>query len=245
VELNEIIGTGARATVYRSGEYAIKLYNEGYDRTAVFYEALINSIVEGTKLHIPSVHEVLNINNQMALSMDYLKGISLMDCIINDMENATRYVDDMVKLQIDIHSRKVWLPFSLKDRLRRKIASNQDLRDEKKNVILESLDKLPDDNALCHGDFHGYNILSCHGQYWIIDWVDSTSGCADGDACRTYMIYLFYAPELADLYLKSYCKHSGKEKGQILMWLPVIAAARLSENIPKEKEKIMQLINVH
>lgn len=73
--------------------------------------------------------------------------------------------------------------------------------------------------------------------------MDSTYGCADGEACRTYMIYSFYAPELAELYLTLYCKETGKERHRILAWLPVVATARLSENITNEQEKIMALIN--
>lgn len=73
--------------------------------------------------------------------------------------------------------------------------------------------------------------------------MDSTYGCADGDACRTYMIYSLYAPQLAELYLTLYCKYSLKEKNDILKWLPVVSAARLSENIANEKEQIMSWIN--
>lgn len=242
MELNKVIGTGAQATVYCSGNYAIKLFKENYNKTAIFYEALINSIIENTGLAMPKTYEVLNIGRQMAIKMDYIKGVSLIDCIIKDADNAAAYIEKMVKLQVQMHSKKVSLPFSLKDSLKDKIQGNEDLGITQKERLLMLLKELPDGDELCHGDFHGYNILVCDGEYWIIDWVDSTYGCSDGDACRTYMIYLMHAPELAEIYLMLYCKETRKEREKILAWLPVVAAARLNENIADEKEKIMSWI---
>lgn len=243
MELNNIIGVGAQATVYSLGKYAIKLFKENYDKSNVFYEALINSMVENIGIHIPKVYEVLNIEKQIAIKMDYIKGISLFDAIYKDIENVSLYVDQMVKLQIEINSKKILLPFSLKDKLKYKIKQNDELTDTQKNKLLEQLNKLPDGNELCHGDFHGNNILICEEKYWVIDWIDATYGCADGDACRTYMIYYLYARELAEIYLTLYCENTRKTKDRILAWLPVIAGARLSENNSNEKEMLLSLIN--
>ena len=37
----EIVGKGAQATVYAKGEYAVKLYREGYPKRVVFAEAYV------------------------------------------------------------------------------------------------------------------------------------------------------------------------------------------------------------
>ncbi|MHC1683958.1 MAG: phosphotransferase [Clostridiaceae bacterium] len=244
MELNKVVGTGYYGTVYCSGKYAIKLFKEGYSKAAIFYEAMINSIIENTELSVPKIYEVLSIDKQMAIKMDYIKGVSLIDCIIKDADNTAVYFEKMVKLQVEMHSKKIFLPFSLKDRLKDKIQGNENLSITHKEKVLTILKELPDGNELCHGDFHGNNILVSDGEYWIIDWVDSTCGCADGDACRTYMTYSLYAPEgLAEMYLMLYCKETGKEREQILAWLPVVAAARLSENIAHEEEKLIACIN--
>jgi tRNA A-37 threonylcarbamoyl transferase component Bud32 len=243
LELNESIGIGAQATVYSSGNYAIKLFKENCNKSNVFYEALINSMVEDIGIPVPKVYEVLNVENKMAIKMDYIKGISLFEAISKDIDNAVFYIEQMVKLQIEIHSKKILLPLSLKNKLQDKIISNKELSDAQKNKVLILLSKLPDGNELCHGDFHGNNILVCHKKYWVIDWIDSTYGCADGDACRTYMIFYLYARELAEVYLSLYCSNTGKTRDEILTWLPVIAAARLSENNSNEKETLLFWIN--
>lgn len=243
MKLDKVIGKGAQATVYGSGKYAIKVFNETCDKTGVFYEALVNSIIENIDLPVPKTYEVLNINNQMAIKMDYIKGMSLFDCIFKDEDNIMIYMESMVKLHRDIHSKKASVPFSLKGRLKNKIIDNKELSITAKEKILNILSGLPDGNELCHGDFHGYNIMVDNDKYWVIDWVDSTYGCADGDVCRTYMMYMLHAPEQGEIYLDLYCKEAGKEKDKILEWLPVIATARLSENINNEREKIMEWIS--
>lgn len=245
MELNNIIGVGAQATVYSSGKYAVKLFKENYDKSNVFYEALINSKVENIGIAVPKVYEVINVENKMAIKMDYIKGISLFDAIYKDIDNTALYLEEMVKLQIAINSKKILLPFSLKYRLMYKIEQNDELTDTQKNKLLEQLNKLPDGNELCHGDFHGNNILIYDEKYWVIDWIDSTYGCPDGDVCRTYLIYYLYARELADIYLTLYCENTGKAKDRILAWLPVIAGARLSENNSNEKEILLSLINAN
>ncbi|WBW95702.1 phosphotransferase [Oceanirhabdus sp. W0125-5] len=243
MELDKVIGTGAQATVYSSENYAVKLFKENYNKTDVFYEALINSIIENTQLRVPKTYEVLSIDNQMAIKMDYIKGESLFNCIFKDEDSTEAYMKQMIRIQLEIHSKRVYLPFLLKDKLKNKIQGNENLSIAHKENMLTLLNDLPEGNELCHGDFHGYNILVCEGEYWIIDWIDSTTGCADGDACRTYLLYSLYFPELAEMYLMLYCKETGKEKERILAWLPVLAAARLSENIGNEEEKLMSIIN--
>lgn len=243
MNLDKVIGKGAQATVYCSDQYAIKLFDETCDKTGVFYEALVSSIIENTDLPVPKIYEILNINNQMAIKMDYINGTSLFDCISKNPENTMVYMENMVKLHKEIHSKKATVPLSFKGRLKNKIEGNKDLSGIEKEKILTILNRLPDGNELCHGDFHGYNIMVEDEKYWIIDWVDSTYGCAEGDVCRTYMMYMLHVPELGEIYLDLYCKETRKEKDKILEWLPVIATARLSENIPNEKEKIMEWIS--
>lgn len=106
MKLNNVVGTGAQATVYSCGKYAIKLFKEGYSKTSIFYEALINSMIENTELPVPKTYEVLSIDKQMAIKMDYIKGMSLIDYIVNDLDNTAVYIEKMVKLQVEMHSKK-------------------------------------------------------------------------------------------------------------------------------------------
>ncbi|MGL4337582.1 MAG: phosphotransferase [Turicibacter sp.] len=239
MELTKVVGTGAQATVYLCGDDAIKVFNEACSKTAIFYEALINSMIEQTHIRIPKTYEVVTVDHRLAIKMDYVRGVSLIDCLLKDPENSLTYVEKMVDLHIEIHKEVVELPFSFKQRLQNKIKLTDRLDTAQKETVLNTLDQLPEGKTLCHGDFHGYNILVCNKEYWTIDWIDASYGCSNGDVCRTYMIYSIYAKEVADLYLTLYCNKSGKTRDEILAWLPVIAAARLSEKVEGELEQLM------
>lgn len=242
MKLYNKIGTGMQANVYLYNNSAIKVFRQGYDKASVFFEAMINSMIESVGVPMAKVHEVLNIDNKLAIKMDYIKGESLHKCLLSDIGNINNYVDIMVDLQLKVHSKEIWLPLSFKDKLKDRIIRVMSIDESKKSRLLNMIGKLPEGNALCHGDFHGYNIIKQGTEYYIIDWVDASKGCADADVCRTYLLCIFYFPEIVELYLESYCVKACRQKEDVLKWLPVIAAARLSDNNEGEKEKIFEIL---
>lgn len=68
----------------------------------------------------------------------------------------------------------------------------------------------------------------------VIDWVDASAGDIRADVYRTYLLYSQFSSELADIYLRLYCEKSGLLKSEVFQWAPVIAGARLSENVSSE-----------
>ncbi|MDD4797679.1 MAG: phosphotransferase [Eubacteriales bacterium] len=102
---------------------------------------------------------------------------------------------------------------------------------ERRKNLLRLLESFETDDRLCHGDFHALNLMWTSQGMQIIDWVDAGSGSALADVCRSYLLYLLYRPEIAQLYLEIYCSKANVAKQRVLMWLPVIAGARLSETV--------------
>jgi aminoglycoside phosphotransferase (APT) family kinase protein len=100
------------------------------------------------------------------------------------------------------------------------------------------------DNYLCHGDYHAFNLILNEDHVTIIDWVDASAGDIKADVYRTYLLYTQFSMDLADLYLRLYCDRSGIRQDEILLWAPIIAAGRLSENVSSEKEsRLIELVN--
>jgi tRNA A-37 threonylcarbamoyl transferase component Bud32 len=108
--------------------------------------------------------------------------------------------------------------------------------------LLLSLDDGSD--CLCHSDFHPLNILYDGNKHWIIDWVDATAGNPLADACRTYLIFKQYMSRSAGIYLRMFCNEAKTKQNDVLAWQPVIAAARLSENMDdKARTWLLDLIS--
>jgi len=70
----EIVGRGAQSTVYAKGEYAVKLYREGYRKWVVFSEACIMANLELVNFPSPRIYEVLLVDGRYGLRMDRVKG---------------------------------------------------------------------------------------------------------------------------------------------------------------------------
>ncbi|GAE32884.1 phosphotransferase [Halalkalibacter hemicellulosilyticusJCM 9152] len=78
----------------------------------------------------------------------------------------------------------------------------------------------------------------------MIDWVDSSAGDIRADVYRTYLLYSQFSSELANMYLRLYCEKSRLLSSEVFQWAPIIAGARLSENVSSENsERLMEIIS--
>lgn len=240
----EIVGEGATTKIYRDGEKAIKLYvNAPHDEAE--NEANLQAFASKAGLPVPSIYGVRKLDKMMtALDMEYIPGKPLMQERMNKNQRLDA-IQTLAKLQCMVHAINAdGLPKQI-DRLAWKIGRNSYLEQSVKDdllVLLQSLDN--NSYSLCHGDFHPLNILYDGSKYWIIDWVDATSGNPLADACRTYLIFKQFMSRSSGIYLRLFCKEAGAKQEDVLAWLPVLAAARMIENMDeKARVSLIQIIN--
>ncbi len=243
MKLEKLIAKGSNNEVYRSGDLAVKVFGNDYPKADVLSEALIAARVEETGINIPNVKEVTVIDGKWAIAMDYIDGKTLADSMKEDPANMEKYVDQMVDIQLDMHSKKCPMLGKLKDKLYSRIDS-LDIEETKKYELLTRLDSAPKHKKLCHGDFNPQNIIISGGKPYIIDWNHATRGNASADVARTYLWLCLYMPDIADMYMNKFCEKSKTDKTYVQRWLPVVAAARLTKHIPEEQELISKWIDV-
>ena len=240
-----LIGSGAQADVYLFDNKAVKIFKEAYAQADAHYEADIHERVYQLGLPVPRIYEVKKINGQMAIIMEYIEGVPLGTIMLNDMENINSYLKTSVNIQLDVNARKADGFPKLNDKLIKKIKNTPLLDDKTKNCLVKKADALEIENKLCHGDFHVLNLIKTFSDIKIIDWMDASSGSAAADACRTYLLYLLYRNDVADLYMNMYCSESGINRDDVISWLPVVAGARLDENTTdKDIKLLLSLINI-
>lgn len=92
-----------------------------------------------------------------------------------------------------------------------------------------------------------------------IDWTNAYIGDPMGDVARTSLIFLspfnppgtpkililplrLFKKVMNRVYLKEYCKQADIQPESIRQWILPVAAARLQENIPGEREWLIKLI---
>ena len=242
----ELISSGVNSEVYKEGDLVIKLFREGYEKADVLNEALINARVEKTGLNIPSIHEVTVNDGRWAISMDYIKGKTLQQLMDENPDKADKYLDMLVDIQMDMHTKKCSMLNKLKDKLYSRIDGLLDIEESVKYELLTRLDSAPKHKKLCHGDFNPLNIIISDKDKkpYIIDWNHATQGNASADVARTYLWFSLYNKAYAEKYMDKFCEASKTNKSYVQRWLPVVAAARLSKGIEEENELLRKWIDV-
>ncbi len=149
-----------------------------------------------------------------------------------------------VDIQMRIHSMSAASLEPMTEKLTRQIESVKGLDKKHKSALLEKLDSMKFENRLCHGDFHLHNLIMSDDKVAIIDWIDASSGDIRADVYRTCLLYSQVSSDLAEMYLRLYCQRSGLSKEEIIAWSPIIAGARLSENVSSENnERLLNIVN--
>lgn len=246
MELEKKLAEGKNNVVYQSGDLAVKVFKDKYPKADVLNEALITAQVENTGLNIPKIKEVSVIDGKWAIAMDYIPGKTIEQLMKENPEKKHEYLEMLVDLQIDMHSKTCTILKKLKDKLYDRINGLDVIDAAKKYELLTRLDGAPKHNKLCHGDFTPQNVIISDkdGKPYIIDWNHATIGNASADIARSYLWLSLYMPDIADDYMSLFCKKTDTDKVYVQKWLPVVAAARLYNNIPEEKGLIMKWIDV-
>jgi len=240
-ELGAAIGRGKMAEVFAYGEHVAKLYEAGAPASLAFREALNLALVESLELPAPAVREVRRFGDRWGLVMERAEGIAFADAVQADPAQSATYLSAMVRLHQDIHAQPALHFRQLKDRLAVNVGRAPALGPARQRRLAEALAALPDGDRLCHGDFHPFNIIGRPGTAVVIDWLDATSGPPAADVCRTYVLIVQHLPELARSYVDAYAAAAGMATTQIMAWVPVVAAARIAEDVPAELDGLLAM----
>lgn len=243
MKLGNPIAKGNTAKIYLSENKIVKIYYSLSDKESTI-EANKQRYAYSCGLPVPKILDVAKINGRPAIIMEYIKGETLDELMLKNKKQTEYYMNISVNVQLEIHS---IIPDNIEtmyDKLYLQIESTNILDKKQKDYLLTKLESFTYKKRLCHGDFHVFNLIMADKQVVIIDWIDSSAGDIHADVYRTYLLYSQYSSELADMYLRIYCEKSGMLKSEIFKWAPIIAGARLSENVSSENaEQLMEIIN--
>lgn len=239
MKLDQILAKRSNKTIYRNEDTVIKVFEKSHPKPLILNEALNQSRVEETGLKIPNILAVGNIDGNWSITMDYIPGKTLHQLMKENPDKADEYLELFVDLQIEMHSKSAPLLNKLKDKLNRQIQSVEDLDATAKYELLMRLDSMPKHTKLCHGDFLPSNIIINDSGAYILDWSHATQGNASGDTATTYLKMVLYYPELADKYIKLFCKKSDTALQYVQKWLPIVAAQQLLKAETEEEKEFL------
>lgn len=260
-------GRTAEIYAWHAGQ-VLKLFYEWFELENIEKEARITRAVHASGLPVPAVGEIVHVNERYGLVYERVDGVSMLEHIKRKPWNALRYFRRIAELHAQLHASTIQanLP-SQRHELEKNIERAQALPAHLQFQVLAALERMPDGDRLCHGDFTPANILITAQGEVIIDWFRASHGNPLADLARTTNLALgatrtkqirrpflsFGATKTSQIqnslfqalgricypaYLNYYFKLCPGGEAEYHRWLPIVAAARLSDNIP-ELEKML------
>lgn len=259
--LREKIGEGRTAEIFKyDDQCVVKLFKDGMGKSFAMNEHRILTGLHGEGIFAPNGYKVIEIDNRYGVVCDYVKGTTMLELLGKSPLKFSQLAKQMAYIHYNMQKEvKLDLEHG-HDRLIRHINATDMLEIEEKQLLTEQVMKLPKCQLLCHGDLHPDNIMLYKNDYVIIDWESATLGHPLADVARTSLMFKYGTlPDDLSLikkkiihmtrklflnaYLNAYIKLAKCHKKDILLWEPVVAAARLVEGIPlKEKEQLKKII---
>ncbi|MBS4196076.1 phosphotransferase family protein [Lederbergia citri] len=255
--LEKIIGKGNTAEVYEFGKKdVIKLFYDTIPLEWVKREFENSKLINELGIPAPTTKSMEKINDRIGIVYERIVGKNFTQMLSSKPLLVLKHASNFAKLQALYHTKIADNLPSQKEYLSKNITYTNLLNLEEKKIILEKLRDLPDDNKICHGDYHSDNITFQNGEAKILDWMTCTSGNPAGDVARTLIIMKFsFLPQdmpkatkiliqlvrnvFVRAYLNSYIKLANISKVNIAEWLLPVMAARLTEGIPDGEKQFL------
>ena len=240
-----VIAQRKHKTIYRDGDKTVKVFDTEYSKADVLNEALNQARIEETGLNIPKLLGVNMIDGKWAIVNEYIEGKTLTELMEENPEKKDEYIDLLVELQMEVHSKKSPLLTKLKDKMNRKISLSS-LDATTRYELHTRLEGMPKHNKVCHGDFNPSNvIISDDGKAYILDWSHATQGNASADVARTYLLFCLNGDtDGAEKYLNAFCKKSDTAKQYVQKWMPIVAASQSVKGNEEEREFLLKWADV-
>jgi uncharacterized protein (TIGR02172 family) len=242
----ELIARGRTAEVYAWGtDKVVKVYFPGFSAEDAQYEAKVAAAVQESGVACPRFYEQVEFEGRPGLVYERIEGVPMSELVMKAPWRVPALAKRMAKLHREMHQPlvKADLP-NQREKYTRRIEHSQVLPAPLKSRLLAAYAKIPDENRLCHGDFHPGNILSTAEKDLTIDWMDVSVGHPLGDVARTTILLSGMAATVPippvrwlvnwfhSTYLQAYFA-SGGDQAVYRAFLPIVAAARLAEGIPE------------
>jgi len=257
-ERGKLIGQGRTAEVYAWGDdRVLKLYRAGWHASWAEREAYISRAVSATGLPVPAVGGAIEVDGRQGILFGRVAGPSMLQQFGAKPWTLVRALRAFTDLHLAMHRQAVHELPSQRQQLIRLIEGASPVPDGVRAAALERLERLPDGDALCHGDYHPDNVLVTRNGPIIIDWGGASRGHPLADVARTALLLQVGEPLSSQLnrwllasaralvrraYVRRYLRLRPASAGELAAWRLPIAVARLGEGIAEERGKLLRLI---
>jgi aminoglycoside phosphotransferase (APT) family kinase protein len=258
--MRDVLGVGRTAQVLADKDGAVvKLFFDWVPIQLIDAEERATAAAVAASAPAPRLLGRVERENRAGLVLERVDGPSMLAELTAHPWQILTLATRLARLQADIHAcAGVRLPV-LRERLRSRIELAAELSGRARDWSLARLDTLPDGDHLLHGDLHPDNVILATRGAVAIDWMAAARGDSAADAARTALILELGAPPpgisetrrvliaagrraFRARWLEAYVRASMVRPADITAWRPVVAAARLGDNIHEEKRRLCAIV---
>ncbi|MDQ1910665.1 aminoglycoside phosphotransferase family protein [Paenibacillus sp. GD4] len=252
------LGQGNTAEVYAWGkDRVIKLFRHSSFDPWMEKEYQLSLYVSQLGLPVPRVFGIEEVKGKRGIVFERLEGHTQIRQLVSRPWSARAEGRRLAEWHAVIHQEQgeSSMP-KRKLSLQEAIEHTSLLSAAEKSAILKRLAQLPEQDALCHGDFHPDNLMMTSRGPVILDWMTATSGHPYSDAARTVLLLTHAVlpssmPKLVKLmitrlraalcqaYKERYMEMTGATEAELQAWELPLAAARLVESVPAEEKQVL------
>ncbi|MEW6086172.1 MAG: aminoglycoside phosphotransferase family protein [Chloroflexota bacterium] len=253
IPLDRPLAHGRTADIYAWEDgFVLKLFHDWFPLEDVEYEYRIAQAVHENGVRSPAVKEIVQVHGRNGLIYERINGETMFALFKRQPWNVFRFGKLLARYHAQVHACDCGAEVPLqKQKLQNKIKRADALPVHLKSKLLDALEPLPVGNKVCHGDFHPDNIIMTKTDSVVIDWVDAAKGNPLADVARTSVLALgsastqtlgmnLFIKLFHAVYLKAYFRLNPSGRKEYRQWLPIVAGARLSENIPELENWLLE-----
>lgn len=258
--MREKIGEGRTATIYKiEPTKVLKEFHKGFGSFSK-HEFEITRKISNLYSGTPKVFDYIETQDTKSIVYEYIPGKSMLSLLLQNPFRVKSLGKKMAREHFAVHQVKTQALSSLKDNLMKSLSYSKDLTKKEVAVIQNYLKTLPEENRLCHYDFHPDNLIIKDETIRVIDWMTACCGPPAADVCRTGFLILYSSPppgtnvfmkllirlfnkKFYQYYISEYKRLSGMTQEEIDFWFLPVAASRLSsETIEEERDNLLALV---
>ena len=241
----QILEEKSYKTVYREGNVIVKAFTPSHPMSDVFNEAYIHACVEDAGVPVPKLLGVGMQDGGWAISMEYVAGKTLEELAREHPDRIDEYLEKLVDIQLAVGGYRVRHLRNTRQKMEDSIKTLTEIDASTRYELLQRIHGMAPHSKLCHGDLVPSNIvIKEDGSWCVLDWAHASAGNAGADAAITYMRFSLEDTELAEKYLRLFCKKADMPIQYIQTWMPVVAAAQLTKHKGTERELLEKWISV-
>ncbi len=263
VNLQELrkLAEGAQAEIFAWGEAdVLRLLRPGVPPELIEREATAMRAAAAAGLPVPAVGEIVEVDGRRGLVMERVDGPDLFALAGRRPWKILDVAHTTGALHARLH--EVVAPAeapALRETIRGRLLTSPFVPAEARDIGLEHLERLPDGDRICHGDFHPGNILAAGSRMAIIDWGSATRGDPAADFAWTMVLgraavrppgmsgtawALFTAGRkiLVPQMERTYRKRTTADLANLERWIAVRAAERFDDRFVGEEDALWRLV---